>query len=82
MSDCYTTSRINTSHLICTHVQQEEERQLQLEHLAYQEQEASKQRERQKQITASTEVAKREVNKALRKRRYALKKKEVTMIAA
>ena len=52
---------------------------MQLEHLAYQEQEAFKQRERQKQITASKEVAKREVNRALRKRRYALKKKEVTM---
>lgn len=57
---------------------QEKERQLQLEHLAYQEQEVVKQLERQKQIMISKEAAKKEIDESLRKRRRALKKKEVS----
>ena len=56
---------------------QAEEQRLQTEYLAFQEQEAKKQRERQTQIATSQEQAKREVQKTLRKRRKALLKKEV-----
>lgn len=58
-------------------VDQAEEQRLQTEYLAFQEQEAKKQRERQTQIATSQEQAKREVQKTLRKRRKALLKKEV-----
>ena len=56
---------------------QAEEQRLQTEYLAFQEQEAKKQRERQTQIATSQEQAKREVQKTLRTRRKALFKKEV-----
>ena len=56
---------------------QAEEQRLQTEYLAFQEQEAKKQRERQTQIVTSQEQAKREVQKTLRKRRKALLKREV-----
>ena len=56
---------------------QAEEQRLQTEYLAFQEQEAKKQQERQTQIATSQEQAKREVQKTLRKRRKALLKKEV-----
>lgn len=67
-----------TGGLNCTVFLQEKERQLQLEHLAYQEQEVVKQLERQKQIMISKEAAKKEIEESLRKRRRALKKKEVS----
>ena len=56
---------------------QAEEQRLQTEYLAFHEQEAKKQRERQTQIAKNQEQAKREVQKTLRKRRKALLKKEV-----
>ena len=56
---------------------QAEEKRLQAEYLAFQEQESNKQRERQEQIAISQEKAKRDVQKSLRKRRKALIKKEV-----
>lgn len=62
----------------CT-MRQAEEQRLQTEYLAFQEQEAQKQRERQTQIARSQEKAKKEVQKTLRKRRKALLKKEVQL---
>ena len=58
-------------------MRQAEEQRLQTEYLAFQEQAAQKQRERQTQIDRSQEKAKKEVQKTLRKRRKALLKKEV-----
>ena len=58
---------------------QAEEQRLQTEYLAFQEQEAKKQRKRQTQIATSQEQAKREVQKTLRKRRKALLKEEVQL---
>ena len=58
---------------------QAEEKRLQAEYLAFQEQESNKQRERQEQIATSRERAKRDVQKSLRKRRKTLLKKEVCM---
>ena len=68
--------------ILFSSVDQAEEQRLQTEYLAFHEQEAKKQSERQTQIAKSQEQAKREVQKTLRKRRKALLKKEVQLYSS
>lgn len=53
---------------------------MQLEYLAYQQQEVDKQLERQRQIIILKEAAKRELNKTVRRKKSAIKKKEAQVV--
>ncbi len=59
---------------------QEEERRLQVEYLAYQQQEVDKQLERERQIIAAKEAAKKELNKTVRRKKRAIKEKAAQVV--